>query len=127
VVLSACDTGLGSVAGGEGVMGLARAFHLAGARNVIASLWKVDDQATAALMRLFYHKLWKEQKPPIVALREAQLFLYRNPDQIGQVAVARGFDFSKTAPLPEGGLKVPSRPTAPPRLWAAFIVSGPGK
>ena len=127
VVLSACDTGLGKVAGGEGVMGLTRAFHVAGARNVVASLWKVDDQATAALMRLFYYKLWKEQKPPIVALREAQLYLYRNPDQIGQLAAARGFDFSKTAPLPEGGRKVPTQSTAPPRLWAAFILSGPGK
>jgi len=73
VVLSACDTGLGKVAGGEGVMGLTRAFHLAGARNVVASLWRVDDRATAALMRVFYEKLWRENKPPIEALREAQL------------------------------------------------------
>ena len=52
-VLSACDTGLGDVAGGEGVFGLARAFHVAGCRDVVASLWKVDDQATAALMGEF--------------------------------------------------------------------------
>ena len=73
VVLSACETGLGLVGGGEGVFGLQRAFHLAGAQNVVASLWKVDDQATSALMAIFYDRLWKQGKPPIEALREAQL------------------------------------------------------
>ncbi len=74
-VLSACETGLGDVAGGEGVYGLQRAFHTAGTQNVIASLWKVNDDATASLMRLFYYKLWKENKPPLEALREAQLYV----------------------------------------------------
>jgi CHAT domain-containing protein len=71
-VLSVCETGLGDVAGGEGVFGLQRAFHLAGARNVVATLWKVDDTATAALMAVFYRELWEKGQPPIEALRRAQ-------------------------------------------------------
>src|SRR5262249_11917820 len=85
-VLSACETGLGEVAGGEGGFGLQRAFHVAGCKNVVASLWQVDDQATAALMGLFYHKLWRENQPPLRALREAQLYLYRHPERVGVLA-----------------------------------------
>ena len=121
VVLSACETGLGRVAGGEGVMGLARAFHLAGARNVITSLWKVDDEATAALMAAFYQELWVNKRPPIEALREAQLYLYRHPDQIPNLAALRGPAPGK-APRP-----VPGGSLAPPRRWAAFVLSGPGR
>ena len=88
VVLSACETGLGLVGGGEGVFGLQRAFHLAGAHNVVASLWQVDDQATAALMAIFYDQLWREHKPPIEALRTAQLRLYHHPECIGRARQA---------------------------------------
>ncbi len=72
-VLSACETGLGRTAGGEGVLGLQRAFHQAGCKTVIASLWKVDDAATAALMTRFYEHLWGEKRTPIEAMRLAQI------------------------------------------------------
>ncbi len=128
VVLSACDTGLGEVAGGEGLLGIQRAFQVAGVETTVASLWKVDDQATCALMKLFYHKLWKENKPPIDALREAQLAVYRNPDLIGKLAGSRGPDFTKTIGL------VKTRPAdsvkskrTPAKHWAGFILSDPGR
>jgi CHAT domain-containing protein len=132
-VLSACQTGLGEVSGDEGVFGLQRAFHLAGARNVIASLWQVEDEATAALMGLFYRKLWLDKKPPLQALREAQLYLYYHPEQIPTLAKKRGVDFANPQELPAEAVK-PVRPAevkpgqrAKTNQWAAFVLSGTGR
>jgi CHAT domain-containing protein len=72
VVLSACETGLGKVENGEGVYGLQRSFLQAGARNVMISLWKVDDYYTQELMSKFYFFLF-EGKPKREALKAAQL------------------------------------------------------
>jgi len=71
VTLSACETGLGKVASGDDVVGLTRGFLYAGSRSVVASLWKVDDLATAQLMTDFYEGLKKTGKRE--ALRAAQL------------------------------------------------------
>jgi CHAT domain-containing protein len=73
VVLSACQTGLGKDVKGEGLIGLTRGFMYAGASGVVASLWKVDDEATAELMKHFYAGLFEKGLSSAAALREAQL------------------------------------------------------
>jgi CHAT domain-containing protein/tetratricopeptide (TPR) repeat protein len=73
VVLSGCRTALGKEVRGEGLIGLTRGFQYAGAPRVLASLWQVEDQATAALMTRFYRGLWIDGLPPAAALRQAQL------------------------------------------------------
>jgi CHAT domain-containing protein/Tfp pilus assembly protein PilF len=73
VVLSACQTGLGKEIKGEGLIGLTRGFMYAGAARVMASLWKVDDEATAELMKRFYEAMLKNDQRPGEALRTAQI------------------------------------------------------
>jgi CHAT domain-containing protein/tetratricopeptide (TPR) repeat protein len=73
VVLSACNTGLGRLAGGEGVLGLTRAFLYAGARALVMSLWEVPDRSTAELMDRFYVERFDAHVPGDVALQRAQL------------------------------------------------------
>jgi CHAT domain-containing protein/tetratricopeptide (TPR) repeat protein len=79
VVLSACQTALGREIRGEGLQGLTRGFMYAGARSVVASLWKVDDESTAELMKRFYRAMLKEKRRPAEALRQAQLEMARDP------------------------------------------------
>ena len=110
-VLSACETGLGPVAGGEGVLGLQRAFQVSGARTVMASLWKVSDEATRLLMERFYENLWDKRLGKLEALRQAQLAVLREGPQRGMAIVTKGDQPAK-----------PRR--APPYYWAAFVLSG---
>jgi CHAT domain-containing protein/Tfp pilus assembly protein PilF len=109
VVLSACETGLGQVAGGEGLLGLQRAFQVAGAKSVVASLWKVPDSATARLMQRFYENLWEKKMGKLEALREAQIWMLRDKGN-------RGLALPKDAPKDDEPL--------PPYYWAAFVLSG---
>jgi CHAT domain-containing protein/tetratricopeptide (TPR) repeat protein len=111
VVLSACETGLGSVAGGEGVLGLQRAFQLAGAKTTVASLWKIPDRATMQLMQRFYENLWDKKLSKLDALREAQLWMLKE-------GRTRGLD------LEDNAVKKPTSSRLPPRYWAAFVLSG---
>jgi CHAT domain-containing protein/lipopolysaccharide biosynthesis regulator YciM len=101
VVLSACETGVGDVQVGEGVYGLRRAFVLAGAKNLVMSLWAVNDKITLQQMEEFYRG-YAAGKSPAVALRAAQL--------------------KSIAALREQTKAKLGEPLAPVRLWAPFIV-----
>ncbi len=78
VTLSACQTGLGRVAG-DGVIGLSRAFLIAGARSVLVSQWSIDDEATIALMEAFYRRYLQEGMDKAHALQRAMRDLRANP------------------------------------------------
>lgn len=79
VVLSACETALGENVSGEGVMGLSHAFLSAGARGVIATLWRVDDRSTSAAMIRFHRELARPGGSSAAALRSARLALLADP------------------------------------------------
>ena len=79
VTLSACDTALGREMGGEGLLGLTRAFQFAGARSVLSSLWSVSDESTAKLMTRFYTYL-RQGRTKDEALGAAQLDLIRSTE-----------------------------------------------
>jgi CHAT domain-containing protein/tetratricopeptide (TPR) repeat protein len=98
LTLSACETGLGSERGGEGLIGLRRALHLGGAASVVSSLWAVEDEATSQLMQSFCASAWEGGLSTVDALRTAQLeLLEANRERFGE---------------------------ARPWTWGAFVLSG---
>jgi tetratricopeptide (TPR) repeat protein/CHAT domain-containing protein len=137
-VLSACETGLGELTGGEAVQSLQLAFHVGGCPDVVASLWQVNDKATAVLMAKFYHELWVKGRPPVEALREAQLLVYLRPDLVEELSGDRGpprvhearlrqvLERGAEAPAAKGAQAGKTRRAAT-KLWAAFVLSGTGQ
>jgi CHAT domain-containing protein len=109
VVLSACKTGLGKDLGGEGLVGLTRAFQYAGAQSVVATLWSIADQPTAPFMRHFYESL-KSGKSKDEALRLAQLDFLNNATEI-EVKPGQDMKFDASAPF----------------FWAGFQLIGDWK
>ena len=85
VILSACKTGLGTIREGEGVYGLQRAFEAAGVKNIIISLWNINDETTMQFMRFFYNDLMDDHKVN-EAFHQAELELrkiYPEPEYWG--------------------------------------------
>jgi CHAT domain-containing protein/tetratricopeptide (TPR) repeat protein len=126
-VLSACETGLGEEAGGEGLLGLQRAFQVAGCKSVVSSLWSVHDAATSVLMERLYHHLWKGKKGKLEALRLAQLDVLRQPElveerqkMLADTPGLRGVG-KVTERIVAGGKK---ERRSPPAWWAAWQLSG---
>lgn len=97
VTLSACETGLGREAAGEGLIGLSRAFQYAGARSVLASLWAISDRSTAELMQGFYGRLAAGEAVS-QALRAAQLDLLHGEDDFSQPYFWAAFELVGAAP-----------------------------
>lgn len=110
VTLSACSTGKGKLMKGEGIIGLPRAFILAGANNVVVSLWNVDDAGSALLMKLFYANL-ADGMDKAEALRQAKLaMLKKTSSDTGGASVPGGQAVSYAHPF----------------FWAPFILIGTG-
>lgn len=98
VVLSACETGVGKMVKGEGLAAMSRGFMYAGAKQVMASLWEVNDSSTAELMTHFYRNLLAgERQRPAAALRAAQITMWQKDSE------------------------------SSPYFWAAFIIQGDSK
>ncbi|MEM7478775.1 MAG: CHAT domain-containing tetratricopeptide repeat protein [Planctomycetota bacterium] len=120
VFLSACQSGIGNSFKGEGIFGLQRAFHLAGARNVICSLWNIGDASASALATSFYEHHLAQGMSKMQALRHAQLKIYRNPIRVAEYRRQSGVKMI---------LKKPLRPKKSAKFshtaqWAGLIFFG---
>jgi CHAT domain-containing protein/tetratricopeptide (TPR) repeat protein len=136
VVLSACVTALGTETRGDGMLGFAQAFLSRGARCVVLSRWKVDDDATVLLMRRFYQNLLGKRpglKQPLgraAALEEARNWL-RNLSRREAGAAMASLPRGEVKALPGTGKAPASRPVPPgekpyahPYYWSAFVLIG---
>jgi CHAT domain-containing protein len=106
---------------------------MAGAKNVVAALWEVDDQVTSALMGLFHHLLWRQGRPPLEALRLAQLYVYRHPERLAELALPPGEEYDEAvreaaaAARDEAARGVAAGERSRALWWAGFQLSGTGR
>ncbi|GJM45499.1 MAG: hypothetical protein DHS20C21_23410 [Gemmatimonadota bacterium] len=115
VTLSACDTGRGRWSRGEGLIGLSRAFRIAGARSLVVSLWQVNDEATSEFMGRFYERLLEGQS--LAAALRATKQSFREEAWEG------GSDGDVTRGL---GRRTRDSTARTPGWWSAFVLLGPG-
>jgi CHAT domain-containing protein/predicted negative regulator of RcsB-dependent stress response len=133
VVLSACNTGLGVIHSGEGVLGMRRAFTLAGAKTLVMSLWNVPDLPTSILMERFYMNLFDEKMGRAESLRDAQIYLrnlmvrdirdtWLSGEMIEFFAAGNEREKHRLKKLTRKSRVY--RPFADPFYWGAFICQG---
>ena len=103
------------MAGGEGLLGLQRAFQVAGAKSVVASLWTVDDETTRALMTRFYEHLWRKGLPPRAAACGRRSSRRCGAAQLEKVRVGNQRHL--------GSIDEPRKTGHEPYYWAAFVLS----
>ncbi|MDZ4852170.1 MAG: CHAT domain-containing tetratricopeptide repeat protein [Pirellulaceae bacterium] len=128
IVLSACETGLGKSAAGEGTLGLQRAFQVSGARSTITSLWNVSDLGTRLLMDRFYENLWQRKLDKLEAFRDAQLYMLGKSQRDPTAEQLR----AAIVDLPQAIVRPANSNTSNaavndfnhPFYWAAFSLSG---
>lgn len=119
VVLSACYTALGQQQNGEGLVGMMRGFMHAGASGVVASLWQVDDRATAELMKHFYENMLQGRMGPAAALRDAQNKI-RSQREWSSPYYWAGFSYQG-----DYDLKINVTPARGVRPYGWLVASGP--
>lgn len=117
VTLSGCETALGGAFSGEGLIGLTRAFHYAGAATVLASLWSIDDRSTSELMTRFYSELERTENIT-KALQAAQIAMIRGEIAVSETTFGRVRRWLNDEP--------PTKVRAHPYHWAGFILNGRG-
>lgn len=116
-VLSACEAILGKSIPGEGMQGLERAFHVAGVRSTVTTLWPVSDQGARLLMSRFYRNLWEKKMSKVDALREAQLWCLTTARRTTDAEVP------DVTTLDSNSDKLP-RSFQDPKIWAPFVLGG---
>ena len=118
-VLSACETGLGESAGGEGLLGLQRALQVAGVKTSVATLWKINDPATRKIMEVFYSNVLDKKLGMLDAMRETQLWALNHPQDVPRRSQGdRGVVRDKNASSDESSSRLS------PEYWAPFVLSG---
>ncbi|MEW6747596.1 MAG: CHAT domain-containing tetratricopeptide repeat protein [Planctomycetota bacterium] len=128
VTLSACSTGRGREAGGEGYIGFIQALLVAGARHVLVSLWSVDDEMTSLLMRRLYANHLEDRMSLPEALHDAKQWLrgLSEAELSKEMRVARGRAQSRGVrpESPDKTREPPPRRPSDPYYWAGFVLVG---